>query len=63
MIWPWSKIRQLEIDLQRERDAITQVQFSRTIAHNTALKAIRDLLAANKGIRPEAQGETKEGKP
>ena len=51
MIWPWSTIRQLEGRLSQVESYIVGVQLSREVAHNTALKAIRDLSAANKGIR------------
>lgn len=51
MIWPWSKIAQLEEALRFERQRNTDWLWRFELRQNIALKAMREVAAANKGIR------------
>lgn len=51
MIWPWSEITRLRRHIAWLEERDTHRLFLMELRENTALKAMRDLAAANKGIR------------
>ena len=51
MIWPWSKIKQLEAALEWERKHNTDLLWRCELRENLMIKAMRDQAAAHKGIR------------
>jgi hypothetical protein len=51
MIWPWSMIRKLNDQLAWYRERENYHLFHIELNKNTALKALRELSAAHKGIR------------
>jgi len=51
MIWPWSRIKQLEAALAFAERRNDQLLFRSELRENIVLKAMRELAAAHKGIR------------
>lgn len=51
MIWPWSEIARLNRHIAWLEQRDTQHLFRAELRENLAMKALRDLAAANKGIR------------
>lgn len=51
MMWPWSEIAKLKQQAQWSEDRVAYWQRIGELRENMALKAYRDLSAANKGIR------------
>ena len=50
-MWPWSEIARLKQQIAWLEERDTHRRFISELRENTALKAYRDLIAANKGIR------------
>lgn len=51
MMWPWSEINRLKAQIAQLEERDTYRLFISELRENEALKAMRDLAAANKGIR------------
>lgn len=51
MIWPWAEIARLKDSLRFETERNTQLLWRCEMRETIALRAMRDLAAANKGIR------------
>jgi hypothetical protein len=51
MIWPWTELARLKAQLQNEESRNAHFAWRAELYQAMALKATRDLLAANKGIR------------
>lgn len=51
MLWPWSEIARLKAHIAWLEERDTRRLFVSELRENTALKAYRDVIAANKGIR------------
>ena len=51
VMWPWSEIANLKQQAQWSEDRVAYWQRISEMRENMALKAYRDLMAANKGIR------------
>ena len=50
-LWPWSTIRALTAALECERGKVKDLLWRCEMRENISLKAMRDLSAANTGIR------------
>jgi hypothetical protein len=50
-LWPWSTIRELTAALECERGKMKDLLWRCEMRETIALKAMRDLSAANTGIR------------
>ena len=50
-MWPWSEIAKLKRQIEKLESRDTYRLFISELRENMALKAYRDLMAANKGIR------------
>jgi hypothetical protein len=50
-MWPWSELKRLRWQLEWHEKRAEQFLFRYQLSEAIALKALRDLQAANKGIR------------